>query len=59
MFTKEELEFIKTMVTDELCEWQIKRNRIDDYSKVKEFDSIIQPRKEFMKKLLIKINNYK
>lgn len=55
MFTSEELEFIETMLEDELFELSTKRNHIEDYEKVKEFDEIIKPRKEFMEELLKKI----
>lgn len=53
-FTSEELEFIKTMLEDELFEHSIKRNSIEDYEKVKVFDEVIKPRKEFMEELLKK-----
>lgn len=56
MFTDEELEFIKTMLEDELFELSIKRNRMEDYEKIKEFDEIVKPRKEFTEGLLGKIN---
>lgn len=56
VFTNEELEFIKTMLEDELFSYSIKRNKIEDYKKVKAFDEFIKPRKEFMEELVEKIN---
>lgn len=52
IFTDEELKFIKTILEDELFRLSIKRNHIEDYEKVKEFDEIVKPRKEFIKGLL-------
>lgn len=53
-FTSEELEFIKTMLEDELFELSIQRNRIEDYEKVKVFDEVIKSRKEFIEEVLKK-----
>ena len=55
IFTDEELKFIKTILEDELFRLSIKRNHIEDYEKVKEFDEIVKPRKEFIKGLLEKM----
>lgn len=55
VFTEEELKFINAMIEDNLFSYNIKRTRIEDYQKVKEFDEIMKPRMDFMQILLDKI----
>lgn len=55
IFTDEELKFIETILDDELFSILLRRNKIEDYEEVKEYDEIMKPRKEFIAGLLEKI----
>lgn len=59
MFNKEELEFIKTLLEEELINIEMDKLHLEDYNEIKGYEEIISPRKKFIENLLIKMKDIK
>ena len=57
MFNEEELIFIKTLLEDELFKINTKKHKIEDKSARDIFKTFVQPRCDFMVRLIEKIEN--
>lgn len=54
MFNKEETEFIKTLLEDELVRIITKKCKIYDFNKLKEYNEFIKEREDYIRELLSK-----
>lgn len=54
MFDIEAIEFIKTLLEDELGRIVTKKCRIDDYNELKQYNEFIKEREDYIRKLLSK-----
>lgn len=57
MFTREELGFIKDVLEEEIIDIDMEKLYLEDENEIQGYLNITKPRRDFINKLIIKINS--